>query len=208
MLICILLGSRVVTCHAKSSVTRVEALTTIFTNTPNTASSQVDSTGIPEVYLSHGSKEPTVTITIDAVNVASSVAINTNEPDVGGYSTTDKARTADPLSHSPGIAGDDASSKIRTIFFEIVGAFISIATLSVAVLALRRMPKKKQPDLESSPLGPEDHRPSQHAGLQLSQSRVEPVELDAVHTAVEMRHEEPVIRNLNAQAAVQPPGTS
>jgi hypothetical protein len=89
-----------------------------------------------------------------------------------------------------------------------VAAFIGIATLSVAVLALRRMPKKKQPDLESSPLGPEDHLPSQHAELQLSQNRVEPVELDAVQTAVEMRHEEPVIRNLNAQAAVQPPGTS
>jgi hypothetical protein len=189
-------------------VTRAEALAAIFTKTPNTAASQVDSTGIAEAYLFHGSIEPTVTITIDAGNVASSVAINTNEPDVGGYSTTDRARTADPLSHSAGIAGDDASSKIRTIFFEIVGASIGIATLSVAVLALRRMPKKKQPDLESSPLGPEDHLPSQHAELQLSQSRVEPVELDAVQTAVEMRHEEPVIRNLHVQAAVQPPGTS
>jgi hypothetical protein len=192
-----------------SSVTRAEALATVILTTTSVAPLQVTSTGVPKAFISHGSIEPTVTTTIyriDTHNVASASAINTDRPDAGRY-LADKARTANPLSHGPGIAADDTSSKIRTIFFEIVGACIGVATLTVAVLALRRMPRQQQSDPESPPLGRDNHLPSQHAELQLTRGRGEPVELDAVHTAVEMHHEEPVIRNLVAQAAVPPPGT-
>jgi hypothetical protein len=101
-------------------------------------------------------------------------------------------------------------AKIRTILFEIVGACIGIATLIVAVLTLGRMPKQKQPGLEPPPLVSSNHLPSQHAEsqlTQLTQSHVEPVELDAVQTAIEIQYEQPAIRNLDARAVVQLPGT-
>lgn len=183
----------------KSSVTRAEALATVIvtTTTSDVTPSQVTSIRAPKPFTLHNEIDSTVTTTlyhIDTVNVTSVSAIDADRPDAGRY-LADKARTADPLSHSPGIAGDDASSKIRTIFFEIVGACIGVATLSVAVLALRRMPKQKQPDLESPPLGRDSHLPSQRAQLQLTQSFVEPVELDAVQTAIKIQYEQPVIRN-------------
>lgn len=197
ILVWVLLCSRVVTCHAKPSVTRAEALATMFATTTHSASSRVESTGISKAYLSHDEIKPTVTITIDGVNVASVGAINTNRPDAGAYPTADQARPADPLSE---ISGDDASSKVRTIFFEIVGACIGVATLFVAVLALNRMPKRKPSDPESPPLDCNHRQPPQHPGPWLTQNQGEPVELDAVETAVEMQCEEAAMRNFNVQA--------
>ena len=169
----------------------------MFATTTHSASSRVESTGISKAYLSHDEIKPTVTITIDGVNVASVGAINTNRPDAGAYPTADQARPADPLSE---ISGDDASSKVRTIFFEIVGACIGVATLFVAVLALNRMPKRKPSDPESPPLDCNHRQPPQHPGPWLTQNQGEPVELDAVETAVEMQCEEAAMRNFNVQA--------
>ena len=114
---------------------------------------------------------------------------------------TDRARPADPLSHN---TGDDASSKVRAIFFEVVGACIGIATLFIAILALKRMPKRKNPDLESPPLGCNHHRGLQHGVAERTPNQGEPVELDAVQTAVEMQCEEPAILNFSVQATQHP----
>jgi hypothetical protein len=181
-------------------VTRAEALTTIFATTTHFASSRAESARISKAYLSHDEIKPTVTITIDAVNVASVStvsAINTDRSDAGHHPTADKARPADPLSHN---TGDDASSKVRTIFFEVVGACIGVATLFVAVLALRRMPMPKQPDPESLPLEQNNHLPSQQAEVARVQSQGAPVELHAVRPTVEMQCEGPAIQNSNEQA--------
>lgn len=206
MLVCVALclsGAASQPWSEQSSVTRAEALaTTTFMATTNVTPSQVTTTGIPEAHLSHDEIEPTVITGIDTVNVA---AIDTDRPDAGRYS---KARTADPLSHRAETTGDDADSRIRTIFFETVAACIGLATLITAVLALRRMPKQKQPDPESPPLGRNSHLPSQHAELELTQNWGEPVEFDVVQTAVEMQCGEPAIRTLNAQAIVHPSGST
>lgn len=197
----------------KSSLTRAETLPTVIvtTTTTDAAPSQVTLIGgASKPFSSHDGIEPTFTTTIyrvDTVNATAASAIDTDRPDAGRY-LADKARTADPTSQSAGITtGDDGNSKIRTIFFEIVGACIGVATLFVTVLAFRRMPKHTQPDPEIPPLRRSSHLASQHAELQSAQTQGEPVELDAVQTAVEMRHEEPVIRDLNVQVSVQPPGT-
>jgi hypothetical protein len=206
MLVWVLLCSRVVTCHAKPSVPRAEALATNFATTTHSASSRVDPTGTSKAYLSHDEIKPTVTVTIGAVNVASVSAIDTDRPDAGHHPTSDKARPADPLGHN--MYGDDASSKVRTMFFEIVGACIGVATLFVAVLALNRMPKRKLSDPESPPLECNHRQPLQHPGPGRTQNQGEPVELDAEETAVEMQCEEVAIRNFNVQAPHQPSGTT
>ena len=100
---------------------------------------------------------------------------------------TDRARPVDPLGHN---AGDDASSKVRTIFFEVVGACIGIATLCIAILALKRMPKRP-------PLGCNHRQPLQHPELGPTPIQDAPAELDAVETAVEMQCEEPAIPGFN-----------
>jgi hypothetical protein len=123
---------------------------------------------------------------------------------------TSRAVTAVATDHpNGGLARpeQDASSKIQAIFFRVVAICIGIGTLIVAVLAFRRMPKQKQSNLESPPLGQGSHVPSQDAEFQLTHIQGEPIELDAVQTAVEMQCEEPVIRNLNAGTATQPPVT-
>jgi hypothetical protein len=63
-------------------------------------------------------------------------------------------RPAGSFRHSGGVAQPkgDGSSKIRTVFFEILGACVGVATLIVAVLALRAMPKQRQHDPESLPV--------------------------------------------------------
>jgi hypothetical protein len=60
-------------------------------------------------------------------------------------------RPAGSFRHSGGVAKPkgDGNSNIRTVFFEILGACLGVATLIVAVLALRAMPKKRQHDPES-----------------------------------------------------------
>lgn len=189
ILVCVALCLNGAASRPESSVTRVEALaTTTFMATTNVTPSQVTPTGAPQAHLSHDEIEPTVVTAIDTVNnVASASAIDIDRSDAGRYSTADKARAEDPLGHRAGTTGDDADSRIRTIFFETVGACIGLATLVVAVFALRRMPKQKH-DRDT-------------------ESQSELVELDAVETAVEMQCEEPAIRNINAQAAVQPSGS-
>jgi hypothetical protein len=82
------------------------------------------------------------------------VEARSDTPDVE-HSTTDKARSAEETSsHSGGVAQPkgDGSSNIRTIFFEILGACVGVATLIVAVLALRAMPKQRRHDPESPPV--------------------------------------------------------
>ena len=120
---------------------------------------------------------------------------------------TDRARPANPLSHR---AGDDASSQVRTIFFEVVGACIGIATLFIAILALIRMPKRKDSDLESLPSRCNHRQPFQppSGGLGPTPAQDAPVELDEVETAVEMQCEQSAIRNSNVQATRQPSGTT
>jgi hypothetical protein len=63
-------------------------------------------------------------------------------------------RPAESFRHSGGIVQPkgDGSSNIRTIFFEILGACVGVATLIVAILALRAMPKQRQHDPESLPV--------------------------------------------------------
>jgi hypothetical protein len=68
--------------------------------------------------------------------------IGTVTPDANGSAVTDQALSE--FSHSGAlIRPEDAGLQIRTIFFEVVGACISVATTVVAVLALRQMPKQK-----------------------------------------------------------------
>lgn len=181
-------------------MTRAETLDTTFMTTTNTAPYQVTSTRIPKAYLSYDKIDPTISTSTNIVNIASLRAIDTNRPDWGDQTTADKARAVDPLSHNSETTGDDASSKVRTIFFEVVGACIGVATLFVAVLALRRMPMPKQPDPESLPLGQNNHLPSQQAEVAQVQSQGAPVELDAVRPTVEMQCEGPAIQNPNEQA--------
>jgi hypothetical protein len=70
------------------------------------------------------------------------------------YSTAFTARSATKTNHSGGTAKPkaDGSSNIRTAFFEILGACVGVATLIVAILALRAMPKQRQHDPESPPV--------------------------------------------------------
>jgi hypothetical protein len=88
------------------------------------------------------------------VLVMDTIATISSSPRMPGYSTTDQARSATPTSHSGGIAQPkgDGNSNIRTVFFEVLGACLGVATLIVAVLALRAMPKKPQHDPESPPV--------------------------------------------------------
>jgi len=109
-------------------------------------------------------------------------SIETDTPGAGG--SEGKARP--DVSHAGG--SDDAGSKIRTIFFEIVGACIGVATLIVAVLALRKMPKQKLPSPESPPLRRNDNLAPQF-------------ELDEMDTTVGKQSEEPAVRIINAQAS-------
>ena len=164
-------------------MTRAEALDTTFMTTTTAAPSRVTLTGSPEAYLSYGE----VATAVDTVNVASVIATNTKTTDGGVQPKADKARPADPLSHN---TGDDASSKVRTIFFEVVGACIGIATLCIAILALKRMPKRP-------PLGCNHRQPLQHPELGPTPIQDAPAELDAVETAVEMQCEEPAIPGFN-----------
>jgi hypothetical protein len=87
--------------------------------------------------------------------------------------TGDQARSATQTSHSGGIAQPkgDGSSNIRTVFFEILGACVGIATLIVAVLALRAMPKKRQHDPESPPITDNGDLPPVGAELEQLPSR-------------------------------------
>jgi hypothetical protein len=85
-----------------------------------------------------------------------------------GNSTTGRARSATPTSHSGGIA-QPKGSNIRTVFFEILGACVGVATLIVAILALRAMPKKRQHDPEGDipPVGAElEQLPSRGTSIQ------------------------------------------
>jgi hypothetical protein len=70
------------------------------------------------------------------------------------YSTACTARSATKTNHSGGTAKPkaDGSSNIRTAFFEILGACVGVATLVVAILALRAMPKQRQHHAESPPV--------------------------------------------------------
>jgi hypothetical protein len=65
--------------------------------------------------------------------------------------TQGAVRNGETFSHSGGVAPPkgDGSSSVRTVFFEILGACVGVATLIVAVLALRAMPKQRQRDPES-----------------------------------------------------------
>jgi hypothetical protein len=83
--------------------------------------------------------------------------------------------------------------QIRAIFFEIVGACIGVATLVVAVLALRKMPKQKLPSPESPPLRRNDNLAPQF-------------ELDEMDKTVGKQSEEPTTRIINAQASVSGDG--
>jgi hypothetical protein len=88
------------------------------------------------------------------------------------YSTTEQARSAALMSHSGGvIKPKGASSNIRTIFFEILGACIGVATLVVAILALRAMPKQRQHDPESPPVTDNGDTPPVGAELEQLPSR-------------------------------------
>ena len=98
---------------------------------------------------------------------------------------TDRARPVDPLGHN---AGDDASF--------------------IAILALKRMPKRRNSDLESPQLGCNHRQPPQHPGLGPTPIQDAPVELDTVKTAVEMQCEESTMRNFNVQATQQPSGAT
>ena len=99
---------------------------------------------------------------------------------------------------------EDASSKIQATFFGIAGTCIGIAALVVGILALRRMPKRgRLEDPESLPL-----TALQHGDPERTQNQGEPIELEAVETAVEMQCEEPAIPNSNVQATRQPSGTT
>jgi hypothetical protein len=90
---------------------------------------------------------------------------------------------------------EDAGSKIQTIFFGIAGTCIGVATLVVAILALKAMPRQRQPDLESPPpTREEDRLPS--GGMELAQypnpSVAEQIfELDAVQPAENVQRDRP-----------------
>lgn len=99
---------------------------------------------------------------------------------------------------------EDASSKVQTSFYGIAGTCIGVAALVVGILALRRMPKRgRLEDPESLPL-----TALQHGDPERTPNQDEPVELEAVETAVEIQCEEPAIPNPNVQATRQPSGTT
>jgi hypothetical protein len=100
------------------------------------------------------------------IAIASSTSSGT--PDTGS-STDGAARSATPTRHIGGIAQPkgNGSSNIRTVFFEILGACVGVATLVVAVLALRAMPKQRQHDPESSPVTDNGDQP--YVGVELPQ---------------------------------------
>jgi hypothetical protein len=141
-----------------------------------------------------GAGDPPITIDdvyTDSVDTSRAVTAASTDPPNGGLARPEQ----------------DASSKIQAIFFGVAATCIGIATLIVTVLAFRRMPKRKQPNPESPLLERDDHSPCQHAELLVIQSQREPIELDAMQTAVELQCDEPGIRDMDAQAAIQTPNT-
>jgi hypothetical protein len=97
-------------------------------------------------------------------------------------------RPARSFRHSGGVAQPkgDGSSNIRTAFFEILGACVGVATLIVAVLALRAMPKQHQHDPESPPVTNDGDVPSVGAELeQLPRHGTSNQEPDMVQPAVD-----------------------
>jgi len=88
---------------------------------------------------------------------------------------------------------EDASSKIQTIFFGIAGTCLGIATLVVALLTFRAMPKQRQSDPETPPLRDEDLPPSDGVELAQLQSPVlseQTLGLDTVQPAGNIQCEE------------------
>jgi PPE-repeat protein len=107
-----------------------------------------------------------------ALSINGIVIATVNARDVSlstGNSTTDPARTANQIVGTGGITNPrgDGSSNIRTVFFEILGACIGVATLIVAILALRAMPKKHLHDSESPPVTENGNSPP--VGTELEQ---------------------------------------
>lgn len=61
-------------------------------------------------------------------------------------SVLEQSRTYTARADNPNAKLQDTGSAIRTILFEVVGACIGVATMVVAILALRRMPMQRQSD--------------------------------------------------------------